>query len=277
MTNITAVGPIDSSGRRAIESLIEQGVCNSAVYHAEAGSTNTLAISDLQNGELDTSLGDLPRLYLADQQTSGRGRHGRSWQSDGGTLTFSLLVPFQPESEDVGRLLSIAVGVAIARSIEYSFAPLQTRLKWPNDVYIDSGKVAGILMETSPAQPQQVVIGVGINVGTTPEIDDHTSAAPARSLAQVTGTLTKRYDLLPIVIEQITESITELEGDPSEILTDFRKRCLLTGQTIQFQSPSGTQQGHCQGITDTGHLKINTETGPQQIESGEATTLRLTP
>ena len=106
----------------------------------------------------------LPRLYLADEQTAGRGRHGRSWHSGAGSLTFSLLTQWRLPTERPSNLLSIAVGVAIARAIEFACAPLRTRLKWPNDVYVDQGKVAGILIETNHRAADRVVIGVGINV-----------------------------------------------------------------------------------------------------------------
>ncbi len=134
-------GEVDAGGRRCLESLLANGDCRSADYR---GSTcvhrHALALGDCQQ-PLGSEL--LPRLYLADEQTAGRGRHGRSWHSGAGSLTFSLLTQWRLPTERPSNLLSIAVGVAIARAIEFACAPLRTRLKWPNDVYVDQGKVAG--------------------------------------------------------------------------------------------------------------------------------------
>jgi BirA family biotin operon repressor/biotin-[acetyl-CoA-carboxylase] ligase len=286
MTNnnsrLTTHGEVDADGRRCLESLLADQVCRSADYRQATASTNALALRDCQQ-PLSAEL--LPRLYLADQQTAGRGRHGRSWHSGGGSLTFSLLTPWRLHSERPSNLLSIAVGVAIARAIEFACAPLRTSLKWPNDVYVDQGKVAGILIETNHGAADRVVIGVGINVNAAPALTElssgtqtsgeQTSIVEPKSLAAVIGRPVARHELLATVLTHITATLAELGGAESAIIADFRARCLLSQQMIRFQAAGGECSGLCLGINDEGELAVKVGAQIHHCRSGEAHRLRL--
>ena len=131
----------------------------------EIDSTNTELMRRAKAGQTD------PILLLAECQTAGRGRLGRQWQSgqsgqDGGqnTLCFSLGLPLAPPDWSG---LSLAVGVAVAQSLHPDI-----RLKWPNDLWYQNRKLAGILMETAampssagaPTGSRFVVAGIGINI-----------------------------------------------------------------------------------------------------------------
>ncbi len=294
-------GTVEPAGLRASQTLIQRGVCRSVTYHDQAASTSSLALKDSQQS---VSCQQLPRLYLTDRQTAGRGRHGRSWHSNHNTLTFSILMDWPSDWQQQSKLLSLGVGVGVARTIEFLFAPLRTRLKWPNDVYIGGGKVAGILMEASRTNVQDfqetgrtnvqdfqetgrtnvqdfqengqtnVVIGVGVNVGEAPEVA-MPGSPPARSIAEVTGRATDRYELLEPLVTEIIAALDCLSQNEQDILTEFRQRCLLTGNQVQFRQGTHIRQGLCQGITDEGQLQIQTDTGQHQLESGEATLLRV--
>ncbi len=160
---------VDPKGRLAVEQLLRDDACDAVDYRRSTASTNSLALEDLACPEpaypRDPAYPRCPKLYLTDQQTAGRGRHGRRWVSSDATLTFSLVVPRAAEHQRAAHLAPLAVGLGIARYLEFEFAPVQVRLKWPNDVHVGGGKVAGILMETSSIRPDRMVIGVGINVG----------------------------------------------------------------------------------------------------------------
>ena len=139
---------------------------------ARLESTNTALLervrSEAQTGA-DTQVGrraqDLqPSLLVAEHQTQGRGRMGRSWHaSPGASLTFSLALPL---SLDDWSGLSLVVGCAIADALEPS--PTGTprlQLKWPNDLWLDGRKLGGILIETVPAGAlRMAIIGVGLNI-----------------------------------------------------------------------------------------------------------------
>ncbi len=274
---MVTVGEVEPAGRRAVANLISQGICRSATYHSQTDSTNSLALDDLRSRPI--AWDQLPRLYLADRQTAGRGRHGRSWHSNRGSLTFSIVIDWQLDLGRSSKLLSLGVGVGVARAIEFSYAPLRSRLKWPNDVYIDSGKVAGILIETTQSILQRVVIGVGVNVNETPDLagqdDPGGQPVPVRSLAQVSGRQSDRYQLLEPLVQEILLSVESLRNCPSEVLGEFRSRCGLTGHRVTFRRGDQQHEGECLGVTDVGQLAIRTVGGVERLESGEARLLRI--
>jgi BirA family biotin operon repressor/biotin-[acetyl-CoA-carboxylase] ligase len=144
-------------------------------------------------------------LVLADQQTAGRGRQGRPWASAAGQGIWLTLLA-RPTDEAGLQVLSLRVGLAAAAVLE-PFAPDRVRIKWPNDLYVGDGKLAGILVEARwrNGTPEWVAVGVGVNVrvpravpsaaglvrATRPSVLE--SLVPAiRSVAEQTGPLTER-------------------------------------------------------------------------------------
>lgn len=266
-------GDVDPRGRRAIKQLKLDGCCSVVMYKRETGSTNSLALDYLRSGK--RSEGDAAALFLADHQTEGRGRHGRRWESMEDTLTFSLVLTSCDLTSLVGQLTGLAVGVAVANAIEFELAPLKTRLKWPNDVYVDGGKAAGILLETVAGIPRAVVVGVGINVGSRPDLQDDPNASAVRDLSSCTGRKLHRYDLLSSVVEQIVDTIANLEANIEELLAGFRQRCLLNQQKVTFLIGATSGQGLCRGIGPHGELLIETDEGLERLTSGEAHRVRI--
>jgi biotin-[acetyl-CoA-carboxylase] ligase BirA-like protein len=110
-------------------------------------------------------------VVIANEQTAGRGRRGRSWfASPGDSLTFSLLWRFAPGTAPAG--LSLAVGLAVAQALTDLCAGVgagDTALKWPNDILKDGRKLGGILVELLPGAPHAAVIGIGINLHLPPK------------------------------------------------------------------------------------------------------------
>lgn len=268
---LTTDGVVDPIGLRAVERLISEEICGAADYRQETASTNALALADLRAESVHEHC---PKLYLADSQTAGRGRHGRSWVSTAGTLTFSLVVDRSLQTHRSTKLLSLAVGIGIARSLEYEFAPLQARLKWPNDVYISGGKVAGILLETTQHSANRVVIGVGLNASDSPDLFDESTAVSARNLATAVGRDVHRYQLLHPTVVSIVRTIDEMDQFSDDLIDQFRSRCLLTNQLIGFQAGDLRCEGICRGVTNQGDLIVETPTGVRHLQSGEAQLVR---
>jgi BirA family biotin operon repressor/biotin-[acetyl-CoA-carboxylase] ligase len=272
---LKVTGNVDRKGLAAVEQLIADEICDDAVYFESTASTNSLALAQFASAEhTNADARGQSVLFLADSQTAGRGRHGRTWQSDDTTLTFSLIWSPPIDSINVLKKISLAVGVGIARCIEFEFAPLKTKLKWPNDVYVDGGKVAGILLETSPSAIPEVVIGVGLNVGSRPDLGDDPNSQSVRSLQDTLQRTIHRYDLLAPVVTGIVETLTEIVANPNVVVDEFRQRCYLTGQTIRFQKGTASSQGKCVGINDEGELIVETEAGQTTLQSGEANLVR---
>src|SRR6056297_4283672 len=110
---------VDPHGWSAVHALVDDHICRSVRYCRQMTSTNSVAMSDLQRDEAFLSEDWLPRLYLADQQTMGRGRRGRRWISSEETLTFSLVVN-AAAFKHAASLLSLATGVGVAQAIEHT-------------------------------------------------------------------------------------------------------------------------------------------------------------
>ncbi|QDV62166.1 biotin--[acetyl-CoA-carboxylase] ligase [Crateriforma conspicua] len=263
---------IDPSGKAAVKRLLDEHVCATAVYLPETASTNTLAIHQVRSEAMDSS--QLPRLVLADQQTGGRGRMGRQWESDDGTLTFSLVV-------EAGTMetLPLAVGVGIARAIDFEFAPLMLRLKWPNDLILGDSKLGGILCEAvqestpTPSGKRRVIVGVGLNVSSAPDFVGP-DVPPAISLSQHVGRPIKRYGVLFPIVSGILSTLSELENAPESVLGEFRSRCWLSGQLIRFTRGNEPMTGRCLGIDPTGHLRVQTQDTILTLGSGDVQRLR---
>ena len=275
----------DVRGRRAVQHLCDAGVIRSACYLQQIQSTNSRALADVASGSVADDL--LPRLYVTDQQTAGRGRSGRVWISSEGTLTLSLVTNWNPTSSSAS-LASLAVGVGIARCVEYLFAPLQSRLKWPNDLYLAGGKAGGILCERNQSHPHHLVVGVGLNVGRLEQPESAEASGKdagqvndpgengfhATSIADCAGRQVQRYDVLENFVEGILAALEELTADPKAILSDFRQRCWLSGQRVNATFLGQPVQGVCRGITDDGKLVLETASGTVQCGSGDATRVR---
>jgi BirA family biotin operon repressor/biotin-[acetyl-CoA-carboxylase] ligase len=220
----------------------------------EVDSTNTELMRRARAGQTE------PVLLVAERQTAGRGRMGRDWKSDaqglGGTLTFSLGVPLAPADWSG---LSLAVGLAVVESLHPDL-----RLKWPNDVWLQHRKLAGILIETaSVGESRYAVIGIGINIVPRNATDLRTPPAALQELwPEATAPAALARVALPLVqaIEQFaTEGFAPLRPT-------FHARDLLYGQEVVCSD--GTT-GAARGVDAGGALLVHTENGLTKISSAE--------
>ena len=151
------------------------------------GSTNDEAKARARAGAPEGT------LVWARRQTAGRGRRGRSWESDGGNLYCSLIVRPATDSAAAAQL-SFVAALAVAEAVADQIAGAP-RLKWPNDVLVEGAKIAGILLEAEPGstgRPDWLVVGTGINVRSHPQGLDRATTdlvACGATDASVPGTL----------------------------------------------------------------------------------------
>ncbi|GAB5389923.1 MAG: hypothetical protein Alpg2KO_28910 [Alphaproteobacteria bacterium] len=143
------------------------------LHHREQlGSTQDLAREWLTEGAEQA-----PFVLLADRQTTGRGRHGRQWESPRGNLSMTCAVrPDRPLQDWSG--VSLVVGVAVSQVLRAECPALdgRLRLKWPNDLMVDGAKLGGILCE---AEPPHMLIGIGLNIAEAPPVPDRDTVALA--------------------------------------------------------------------------------------------------
>jgi BirA family biotin operon repressor/biotin-[acetyl-CoA-carboxylase] ligase len=220
----------------------------------QLGSTNTELMRRARAGQLE------PTLLVAERQTAGRGRLGRDWQSDTekglATLTFSLGLVLRPADWSG---LSLAVGLAVVQSLHADL-----KLKWPNDVWIDQRKLAGILIETTSVDDVRFcVIGIGINLLARDSAGLRTPAAALQEvLPQADAPFTLQALVLPLV-----KAVQRFEAQGFAALRqDFHARDLLYGREVLCTD--GTQ-GTARGVDASGALLVHTANGLQKISSAE--------
>jgi len=191
-------------------------------------------------------------LVTAGEQHAGRGRQGRSWSAPADrALLCSLLL------RDPPRLLPLLAGVAVTEAIAPTHPGAQ--LKWPNDVWLDGRKVAGILVEGRP-QERWAVVGVGINVA----LADEDFPPELRGSAATLG-------LAPTAIEDVLGAYLEaiehwLAADESEVLDAVRARDALRGRSIRWSGGEGVADG----LDDDGRLLVRTaDSGRVALDAGE--------
>lgn len=133
---------------------------------AELPSTQSICKNGAEDGKAEGY------VVRALKQTQGKGRHGKSWVSDEGGLAFSFVLRPGVPVKNIGQI-SIAVGVALAEVFVRYLPESDVKLKWPNDVFLEGKKAAGILLETNLNEKQNVewlVVGIGINFNSAPDI-----------------------------------------------------------------------------------------------------------
>jgi BirA family biotin operon repressor/biotin-[acetyl-CoA-carboxylase] ligase len=220
------------------------------VHHRVTDSTNERA------RELAAAGTPHGTLVTADEQSAGRGRQGREWLSaTGHALLASLVVRGLGKGDE---LLPLVAGVAVCEACE-SVASVSCRIKWPNDVWIDSRKVCGILVEGRP-QEGWAVLGIGVNVSTPGFEGELAGTATSLALAAPPGPSRSA------VLDALLASLDRLLAAPAaEVLDAWRKRDALRGAPVSWNGG----RGRGAGITDAGALRVETDAGIVELDAGE--------
>ena len=232
-------------------------------------STNTYARMLAARGEEEGT------IVIAEEQTAGRGRQGRAWASRAGeNLTFTLILRPRIPTEKIS-LLPLGIAVAVAQGIRQCTS-LPVVCKWPNDLLLDGGKVAGILMESvlGPHGPEHVIVGIGINV------NQKEFSGPllqrATSLAARTGTIVDRTALLRAVLESIEKDYaTYASGGLDTILPAWLSLAPMVGKRITVALQGTTIAGTVLGVSADGGLQLQTDAGDITLFAGDVTILDL--
>ncbi len=223
------------------------------VHHRLTDSTNERAKALAAGGAPHGT------VVTADEQTAGRGRQGRSWVAPAGTaLLMSVLLR---ELDEGDAVLPLAAAVAVCEACERA-AGVSCAIKWPNDVWIDGRKVAGILVEGRP-QEGWAVLGIGLNVSTASE----DFPPELRELATSLGMDVPADALLEPLLDRLGARLSEPQAD---VVAAWRERDALRGQTVRWAEGEGTAAG----ITDAGELVVDTAGGRVELGAGEVHLLR---
>ncbi len=209
-------------------------------------------------------------VCLAEQQTSGRGRRGRTWVSPfGGNLYLSLLWRFAGGADQLAGL-SLAMAIAIVRSLR-EFGLDSVAVKWPNDILVSDRKLAGILLELAgeASGPCSVVIGVGLNVrgaSAAMAVVDQ----PWIDLESLLGRAVGRNELAGKLINHLMSAIQEFESDGlTPFLSEWQTHDSYAGKEVILNLPEGNIQGMVRGVDNTGALLLAQAGEVRRFHSGE--------
>jgi len=212
-------------------------------HHETIGSTNARARKLADKGATHGT------LVTADEQTKGRGRQGRTWVTPSGVAIAASLV-----LREFDDLLPLRAGLAVA-----DVAGPDALVKWPNDVWLDGRKVAGILAESKASE--WAVLGIGVNVA----VD---VASLPEEAAEVAGTLGKSpADVEPTLTALLTALEKRLGQDRDSVLVALRERDALLGRRVRWQDGEGLGAG----IDESGALRVDVNGHEITLTAGEVT------
>lgn len=208
-------------------------------------------------------------VVVADEQTAGRGRAGRSWEVPAGTsvLCSMLLRPVMP----AGHLTTIPLlaGVAVAEAIE-EVVSVHCLLKWPNDVWIGGKKVAGILVtsRSTGADVAYLNLGIGVNVNMPAAVLPES----ATSLVAVTEMVVDRDTVLAALLRRFDEAYGELiRSGPVRGVAAWHRRAAMVGEEVVVETPTGEVHGRQRGVDRDGALLIDVGGAVRRVVAGDLT------
>jgi BirA family transcriptional regulator, biotin operon repressor / biotin---[acetyl-CoA-carboxylase] ligase len=233
---------------------------------AETGSTNADLLARAKAGE------DIAGAVLAaDHQTAGRGRNGRQWSAPPRSqVAVSAGVEAAAMPSSAWGLLPLATGVAVLDAVA-AVTGVQARLKWPNDVLVGTGKLAGILAEVAAPGPV-VVIGTGINVSLTA---DEVPDPVATSLTMLGAGPVDRTALLTGYLTALARRVQQWRAADPALLADYRRRSATLGTTVTVALPGDRRLvGQAVDIDEFGRLLIDADGERVPVAAGDVTHLR---
>jgi BirA family biotin operon repressor/biotin-[acetyl-CoA-carboxylase] ligase len=232
-----------------------------SVYYAEElPSTNATALQMASDGAPEWT------LVATDQQTEGRGRIGRRWETPpSGGLMFSVIL--RPEGLPAATpILTLLAGWAMAKACGAVALANDVRCKWPNDLLLDEAKVGGVLAEARVTQDRvdHVVLGVGVNLGDAPAVEGAGALPPGDPAGLLTS-------FLAGFAAGYRE---ESPGLAKRVVDRYRPFCATLGRRVSARTTAGDVEGVAVDIDERGGLLIETDRGPATVTFGEVVHLR---
>ena len=230
----------------------------------QTGSTNADLLARAAAGD------DIDGVVLiAESQTAGRGRHGRSWSTPPRSqVTLSAGVGVGAVPSDKWGWLPLLTGVAVVDAVG-EVTGLEAGLKWPNDVLVGTGKLAGILAEVAAPAPV-VVVGLGLNVTEAPD--------PAATSLATLGAAVDRTELTDAVLRHLAGRIDgwrSAGGADAALAADYRSRSVTIGNRVRASLPGDrVVSGVATDVDEMGRIRIDTGEQVLTVSAGDITHLR---
>ena len=249
------------------EGLYTHVVGRRILYYPELGSTMDEAARLAGEGADDGA------VVIAERQSAGRGRQGRSWVSQPGNLLLSVL--FRPGLDQL-PYISIIGGLATARAVRKQ-AGLDPRIKWPNDLMLDGRKAAGILAESAIVGQSvcYAVLGIGINIAPVPS-DDPEIAAIACSVNEAAGREVARESLLRQLLLELDDLYRRLpaggQATGASPVTEWSQLLETVGRQVTASFRDESVTGEAVGVDDIGNLLLRNGNGEvMTLSAGDVT------
>ncbi len=232
---------------------------------SETGSTNADLLAEAQAGAAEGL------VLVAETQTAGRGRLGRSWSSPPrAALAFSVLLRPVAVAPPARAWLPLLTGIAVAAALRDEAAVTAT-LKWPNDVLVDDRKIAGILAE---AHGDAIVAGVGLNVTLT---GAELPVPTATSLLLQNAACLDRERLLAAILTELASRYTAWTAgpDPAALRAEYLRWCVTVGRQVRVELPGGAAlAGTATDVDETGRLAVRTGPDTTLVGAGDVVHVR---
>lgn len=233
-------------------------------YFDSIDSTNTKAKELAEEGHPSGT------LVVADRQTAGKGRRGRSWESPSGIGIFMTLM-LKPEiNPNHASMLTLVAAMATTRAIR-RVTGVPAMIKWPNDIVMNGKKVCGILTEMSAQFDyiNHIVIGIGINVHN--EDFPEEIAQTASSIYLESGQHIHRASLIEAFLEEFEDVYAEYlkTEDMEGLMKEYDSMLVNRGRQVRVLDPKEPFEGKAMGITKKGELIVDTWESRKLVSSGE--------
>ena len=237
------------------------------ICYESTDSTNDRLKELAQNG---ASAGT---VVIANEQTAGKGRMGRVFQSDKNTgIYMSILMKPQGELEHISEITAW-VAVCVSRAIE-KVVGITPGIKWVNDVVLNGKKVCGILTELSvegeSGRIQHLIVGIGLNVHNKTEDFSEEIRQKATSIDEQSEIYVNRAQLAAAVIEELDLMFEKWPEGKEDYLSYYREHCVTTKKQVRLLSGKEERVGYAEEVTENFHLQVCYEDGKREaVSSGE--------
>ena len=237
-------------------------------FFDEIGSTNTEAVEAARAGAGEGL------VVVADHQTAGRGRLGRTWSTAPGTALLVSVLLRPPLPIDEVPIVLMAAGLAACDGVEGA-AGFRPRLKWPNDLVVADRKLAGLLTESTGGADPAVVLGLGLNVGAgayPPDLPE-----PATSCEEEAGRTVDRAEVLVRLLSALEARYSTVlaTGGRKATLDAYRADSATLGRRVRVELTGGEAlEGEAAGVADDGRLVVVDAAGEHLVSVGDVKHLR---
>jgi BirA family biotin operon repressor/biotin-[acetyl-CoA-carboxylase] ligase len=208
-------------------------------------------------------------VLVAEEQTAGRGRHGRTWESARHLGLYIAIILDEKKTGDPGSILSIISGLAACEALR-SAGVSTAMVKWPNDVLVGKRKIAGTLVSKKTTAGIYIV-GAGINVHHREDDFPPELKGKATSIYLEIGRDVPRNKVAGLLVRSLFEkNLGFVKAGPPHIIEEYKKLCVTLGKEVEITEKGEVYNGMAEDIADDGALLVRTNTGTKAFYTEEA-------